>query len=184
MVHAYFCTFTVYGFWLPNDPRGSGSVYVGSKDLLPYGLATKVRTRRSVAGRDIDPVVRREAKTALKYPPVRFSGLQALWVGRAFAEVLQDAECIAYACAILHDHVHLVVSRPRYSVEHLISRLKGCSTTKLDEKGLHPFQEYARVRGRLPRMWGRGDWTMYLDNLAQIGQKIRYVENNPIKEGL
>ena len=34
-------------------------MYVGKKELLPYGLATKVTTRRSVARRGCDPVVRR-----------------------------------------------------------------------------------------------------------------------------
>jgi hypothetical protein len=101
MVRAYFCTFTVYGFWLPNDPRGSGSVYVGSKALLPYGLATKVSTRKSVACRRCDPVIRREAKKSLKYRPVQLTGVQAMWIGRAFADVLVNAHCVAYACAIM-----------------------------------------------------------------------------------
>ena len=34
--------FTCYGFWLPNDPRGSWSEWVASWELLRYGKATKV----------------------------------------------------------------------------------------------------------------------------------------------
>ena len=39
--------FTAYGFWLPNDPRGSWSDFVASWELLKFGRATKVTTRAS-----------------------------------------------------------------------------------------------------------------------------------------
>ena len=184
MVIAYFTTFTVYGFWLPNDPRGSGSVYVGSRALYEFGSATKVHTRRSVARQWCDPVIRREAKAALKYPPVELTGLQALHVARGFAEVLAKARCTAYACAMLPDHVHLVVSRPPYSIEQLVTRLKDGATSALVERGLHPFEDYPLVRGRLPKMWGRGKWNIYLDNEDQVWDRINYVEKNPVKQGL
>ena len=50
MVKAYHVIFCAYGFWLPNDQRGSWSQWVRSWDLFRYGEATKVTTRRSVAG--------------------------------------------------------------------------------------------------------------------------------------
>ena len=31
---------TAYGFWLPNDPRGSWSDFVGAWELLRFGRAT------------------------------------------------------------------------------------------------------------------------------------------------
>ena len=48
MVIACHCIFGTYGFWLPNDPRGSGSDFVASWELFRYGPATKTRGRRSV----------------------------------------------------------------------------------------------------------------------------------------
>jgi hypothetical protein len=53
-VRAYHAIITAYGFWLPNDPRGSWSDYVRQWELLVWGEATKVTTRRSVAGRPHD----------------------------------------------------------------------------------------------------------------------------------
>jgi len=41
MVLASHCTFTAYGFRLPNDPRGSWSDFVRAWDLLLSGKATK-----------------------------------------------------------------------------------------------------------------------------------------------
>ena len=184
MIEAYFCTFTVYGFWLPNDPRGSGSVYVGKRELLPYGLATKVSTRKSVARKSCDPVVRREAKGVLKYSPVRLNGVQAMWMGRAFGEVVEEDGLVVYACAIMHDHVHMVVARSGRPVERVVWRLKARATMVLARVGLHPFQHEKRVRGQLPKMWGRGDWSVYLNCPEEVREKIRYVEGNPLKEGM
>ena len=54
-VLAYHVIFSTYGFWLPNDPRGSWSTDVRNPDLLTFGEATKVETPRSVAHRRAIP---------------------------------------------------------------------------------------------------------------------------------
>src|SRR5213595_3972453 len=69
--------FGAYGFWLPNDPRGSWSDFVGAWELFRFGPATKVDTRASLANKPHDRDLRQSAKEALKYPPVQFSGVQA-----------------------------------------------------------------------------------------------------------
>ena len=46
--------FSAYGFWLPNDPRGSWSDTVRDLELLRFGPATKADTTRSVAARPHD----------------------------------------------------------------------------------------------------------------------------------
>jgi hypothetical protein len=54
-VIAYHVIVTNYGFWLPNDPRGSWSDFVRSwKLFLAAGPATKTDTRRSVANKGHD----------------------------------------------------------------------------------------------------------------------------------
>lgn len=40
MVLTYHVVISFYGFWLPNDPRGSNSTFVRSSRLLPFGPAT------------------------------------------------------------------------------------------------------------------------------------------------
>src|SRR4051812_48802896 len=111
MVIAYHVVFSTYGFWLPNDPRGSNSDYVRAKTLLPYGEAKTVRGNRSVAHEPHNWRVRQLAKEALKYKPVRFSDRQARSVGCGFAKAIRKAGMIILACAILPDHVHLVILR-------------------------------------------------------------------------
>ncbi len=49
MIVGYHTIFGMYGFWLPNDPRGSWSDFVGAWTLFRYGSATKTNDRRSAA---------------------------------------------------------------------------------------------------------------------------------------
>jgi hypothetical protein len=37
--------------------------------------------------------------------------------------------------------------------------------------------------GKLPKVWARGCWKVYLNEAAHIRTAIRYVEWNPAKEG-
>jgi REP element-mobilizing transposase RayT len=185
MVRWYFVTWSTYGFWLPNDERGSGSVYIGSKALLPYGLATKVNTRQSVAQRPHDPVVRRLAKESLKYEPVVLTDAQIESVGRGFETVIARVGVPVHACAILPDHTHIVTDRPRYAIEKLVALLKAGATAQLKSAGLHPFQDSGLPNGRLPNMWGRGEWTIFIDHDddAKLLEKIDYTERNPLRSG-
>ena len=48
MVHGYHVIWGTYGFWLPNDPRGSWSDFVASWELLRFGAATKSQERVAV----------------------------------------------------------------------------------------------------------------------------------------
>jgi REP element-mobilizing transposase RayT len=171
------------GFWLPNDPRGSWSEFVGSWDLFRYGPATKTTERHSVAYRPHDHVLRREAKTALKYPAVEFTGLQAKAIGDAFASYVKSSGLVVWACAILPDHIHLVLARHRLLVEQLVIQLKGAATERLIEAGLHPYQHLKDRQGRTPKCFGRGEWKVYLDAVEAISRAIQYVEENPKKEG-
>ncbi len=183
MVLASHVIISAYGFWLPNDPRGSWSDFVGAWELRRFGPATKVDTRRSVAGRPHNVALRLAAKEALKYPAVKFTGLQARAIGRGFHEFAQRTALTIWACAILPEHTHLVIARHRYHVEQIVNLLKGASTRRLIVENLHPLSQWQTRTGRMPKCWGRGLWKVYLDSEAGIVRAIDYVERNPLKEG-
>ena len=173
--------FSAYGFWLPNDPRGSWSDFVGSWELFRYGRATRIDARHSVAHVEHDQSLRQAAKRALKYPPVQFSGIQAHAVSHGFAEYARKSKLLIWACAIMPDHVHIVLGRHRLSVEQLVIQLKGEATDRLNEEGIHPFPV---PFGKQPKCLARGEWKVYLDCEDDIFHAICYVEENPTKEGL
>ena len=65
MVRWYHLVMTAYGFWLPNDPRGSWSEFVRAWEPQRFGPATKTRERRSHAHDPHDRARRLEAKEYL-----------------------------------------------------------------------------------------------------------------------
>ena len=155
MVIASHVIISAYGFWLPNDPRGSWSDFVRSWELVRFGKATKTDQRRSLAHDPHDRRQRLAAKRALKYPPVHFTGLQARAVGHGFAERTASSGLTILACSILPDHVHLVVRRHRYHVEQVVNLLKGAATRRLLAEGRHPFAAFAAPGQRPPPVWAR-----------------------------
>lgn len=183
MVIGYHLIISAYGFWLPNDPRGSWSEFVHKWDLLCYGRATKVTTRESVAGIDHDREAREAAKEALEYPPVLFTGIQARAIGNGFATYVKRSGATIWACSILEDHIHLVIARHRYQIEQIANLMKGDATRQLVAEGHHPLWQYRRDDGTIPCCWARKWWKVFVDNEEHLLNAIRYVENNPLKEG-
>ncbi|TVQ51557.1 MAG: hypothetical protein EA377_12305, partial [Phycisphaerales bacterium] len=124
MVIGYHAIFCAYGFWLPNDPRGSWSEFIGSWELYKFGDATKVTTTRSLAAVEHDREARLAAKRALKYPPVLFNGVQARAIARGFADYIDRTDLTVHATAIMPDHVHIVFARHRLKAESIVNQLK------------------------------------------------------------
>src|SRR5439155_12959504 len=87
MILGFHSIISNYGFWLPNEPRGSWSDFVASWELFRFGPATKVDTHRSVAHRPYDRTIKREMQRALKHDPVRFTGQQARILGMSLQRV-------------------------------------------------------------------------------------------------
>jgi REP element-mobilizing transposase RayT len=183
LVLASHIIFTAYGFWLPNDPRGSWSDFVRSWELLRFGDATKTDERRSLAHREHDRQLRLAGKQALKYPPVRFTGEQALAIARGFARAIEESGYVMYACSVLPQHVHGVVGRHAHPAERIIGHLKGRATQTLRAAALHPFERFADEKGNVPSVWAHRAWKVFLDSERDILRAIEYVEDNPVREG-
>ena len=173
-VIAYHLIWTNYGTWLSNDPRGSGSREVYTPILAALGEAhlgrKKVQPPRSTV-REFYA----EAEGRLQFPATRFDALQRNEIGGAFAEVIRKHHYTCYACAIMPEHVHLVIRKHRDSAEVMI------------EKFQHESREWLIERGAVPHdhpVWTKNGWRVFLDSPDTVWARIRYVEGNPVKEGL
>lgn len=182
MIHGYHVIFGTYGFWLPNDPRGSWSDFVESWELAKFGEATKTLERPEIDMAEWAKW-RAAAQQALKYPPVVLTGLQARAVGTGFANGVRKSRYAIWACSILPEHVHLVIGRSRYKVEQIANLLKGEATKALKAESLHPQAQHVDAKGKFPSMWAEQQWKVYLDTEVAIENAIHYVEQNPLKEG-
>jgi hypothetical protein len=143
---------TAYGFWLPNEPRGSWSDFVGAWELVRFGKATKTSERRSVAWHEHDRQLRLDAKKALKHPPVEWTGEQALEIARAFKAACAAKGYRLLALSILPTHIHAVIERHERPVEDIIGHLKFAATQGLVRNGMHPFQDIRDTEGQVPTM--------------------------------
>jgi len=183
MVLAHHIIFTAYGFWLPNDPRGSWSDFVAAWELFRAGgKATKTDERRSLARDAHDARKRLEVKRSLKHPPVQFTGPQALAIANGFREACADAGYVFYALAILPEHVHGVLGRHDSAVTRIVGQLKSRATHQMRVAGLHPFQDGRTADTALPTPWAQGCWKVFLNSDEDVARAIEYVENNPLKE--
>lgn len=180
MILAHHVIFTAYGFWLPNDPRGSWSNFVRNWELVRFGKATKIETRASVAHHPHDRTKRIAAKEALAHPPVIFDGHQALAIAEGFSIAIQKTGATVLACSILPAHVHLVFARHQYNVEYLVGLFKGEATKALIRRNMHPMPCMPSAKSLSP--WARKCWKVFIDNHAQLSNAIRYVEENPVME--
>ena len=175
MVHAYHVIFGTYGFWLPNDPRGSWSDFVGSWELVRFGRATKSLARMELT--PAEEAQRLAAKQALQYPPVQLTDVQVLAVATGFAIACRKSGLTLWTCSILPEHVHAVIARHRFKVEYIVGLLKGEATKQLKREQLHPLA--AHVQGTdVPTPWADRCWRVYLDSEHAIESAIHYV-NSP-----
>ncbi len=176
MILGFHSIFGMYGFWLPNDPRGSWSDFVASWELFRYGSASKTDCRRSVAHKSHNRNVRLQAKQALKFPPVNLTGLQAQAVGVGFKTAVEESGYRIHACSILPDHVHLVIGWESRRIRQIVGHLKGRAHQMMMERQLWP-------RDGRP-VWAENGWNVFLNDVEDMRRAIQYVEENPLKEGL
>jgi REP element-mobilizing transposase RayT len=176
--------FGAYGFWLPNDPRGSWSDFVGSYELYRYGKATKTYERRSLAYVDHDRQLRVAAKSTLKRSPVRFGDAQIQAVADGLGAYVRKSGLLVWACAILRDHVHLVIAASPVKIKQRVNLIKGSATAELRRLGVHPFQHLSDPFDKVPKCFAEGEWKVFLDERSDVERAVRYVDANPEKEGL
>ena len=184
MVLGYHVILGMYGFWLPNDPRGSWSEFVWAPDLRKYGPARKVHDGRSRAHDSHDHQKRLNAKQDLRYPPVQINGQQALAVSRGIVKAMSVKPFPVWACSILPEHTHLVIGRSEFSIEEVVTEIKQRATLRLGEENLHPMEDHRTPSRRRHSPWERGFWVVYLSSEQQVEHAINYANRNPEEKNL
>ena len=175
LVIAYHLIWTAYGWWLPNDPRGSGSKLVASDIIADLGKLHYGRKRAQPAG----TVVREFydlAATILKFPLLTFDEDSRNLIGEAFAQAIDTHHYTCYACAIMPDHVHILIRKHKHSAEEMGKIFKDCSRLRLSSAGHRD--------GNHPTWTGGNGWSVFLDHPLEIRRTIPYIEQNPVKIGL
>ena len=181
MIHGYHVVFGTYGFWLPNDQRGSWSDFVAAWELRLLGDSSKGVDRPELTERQLQ--WQTLAKAKLKYPEVFLNGQQALRVAEGFNTAIKKSGFVVWACSILPQHVHLVIARHRYKVEYIAGLMKGEATKSLIRSSMHPLGKFRTKSGKTPTPWNVKSYHGFLETEQEIEDAIAYVIDNPMKEG-
>ena len=112
----------------------------------------------------------------LKFPLLNFSEEELTAIAESFAEVIRNANYTCYSCAIMPDHVHLLIRRHREQADQMIERFQKESRTAVLAKS------QANRAAQHP-VWGGPGWKVYLDDREGMQRTVKYIENNPVKVG-
>ncbi|MFO1008089.1 MAG: transposase [Planctomycetaceae bacterium] len=189
---AHHVVLTAYGFWLPNDPRGSGSRSVGSWDLFQYGGATRLEDfTASVAHAPHDHLRRIQAKQSLQHPPVCWTGQEALTIATSFRDTAAQSHYRIYAFAILPDHIHLVICEDVLSLKsQSLAVGRPLRTSRSPHRIAGHLRSQAtralRSEHRWPTnrpIWSKRSFVRFLDTPEEVRMAMNYVNDNPEKSG-
>src|SRR5438132_14294682 len=122
LVIAYHLIWTAYGWWLPNDPRGSGSTIIRSDILAELGELHFGRKTIQLPGTDIRAFYD-EAADRLRHPLLTFDEIERDLIAEAFAETVAAQSYTCYACAIMPDHVHILIRKHKHEAEEIARNL-------------------------------------------------------------
>jgi len=174
IVIAHHLIWTAYGWWLPNDPRGSTSRSVASDVIAELGELHYGRRRIQPARRVVHEFYEK-AKAVLTHPLLDLGLAETLVVAEGFREAIEHERYTCYACAILPDHVHVLIRKHKHAAEQMIENLQQVSRLRLLRGGFrtadHP-------------VWATSGWKVFLDHPTDVRRTIRYVEGNPAKSRL
>jgi REP element-mobilizing transposase RayT len=175
LVIAYHLVWTAYGWWLPNDPRGSGSQTIRSEILNELGEVHFGRKAVQPIGRVVREFYE-DAPEYLRHALLTFAEADRLLIAEGFAEAIEQQRYTCYACAIMPDHVHVLVRKHKDSAEEMVDHLMKASRAHLIKAGRRSVTHPTWIAGH--------GWKVFLDHPDEIRRTIRYVEQNPLKIGL
>jgi REP element-mobilizing transposase RayT len=168
MVIAYHAIFTTYGTWLPNDPRGSYSKDVYIEQLQSLGTVRYGRQNPQPSKKTLQMFWAVARQKTIR-PPFFINDRTRPLVASGFRTITNKFNITVPACAIMNDHVHILIMRSKYRIEYLVNQLKGAATNKLNLK-------------RTP--WTRSFWKVFINDTDTLRTAAEYIHANPENSGL
>lgn len=173
MVAGFHLMWTAYGWWLPNDPRGSSSQEIRVERVAELGELHEGRKQVQPGRQDVRAFYG-AAKQVLQHELRRFDDSDVAIIGGAFREAINREKYTCYGCAIMGDHVHCLIRKHKHHGETMIEHLQTASREAL-----------IRAGRRTPEhpVWGGPGWKVFLYTQADMRRIVRYIEQNPVKAG-
>jgi REP element-mobilizing transposase RayT len=97
-------------------------------------------------------------------------------IARALVEEIARQTYTCWGCAVMPDHIHVLIRKHKYQAEEMAENLMLASRTRLVETGHREPNHPTWIAG-----FG---WKVFLDHPDEIWRTIHYIEQYPIKIGL
>jgi REP element-mobilizing transposase RayT len=175
IVIAHHLIWTTYGSWLPNDPRGSGSACIRNDVLADLGELYAGRKKVQPPYDEVRSFYAQATKL-LAHPVVTLDDADRAEVALAFAQAIAKEGLTCYACAIMPDHVHIIVRKHKLTAELIGEILQTASRDRLKDVGKRSWDH--------PTWCGGSVWKVFLEHPNEVLRTIGYVARNPIKAGM
>ena len=153
---------------MPNDPRGSYSKEIYNAQLRALGRI-KYGKQNPRPAKDRLLSFWTVTRPHIRRPPFFIDDSTRPIIAAAFATVVQRLGVTVPACAIMNDHIHVLVLRSRHKIEYLVNQLKGAATGAL---------------GLKRTCWARGCWKVFITDRAALLAAGDYIQANPAWAGL
>ncbi len=173
MVAGYHLIWTVYGYWLPNDPRGSTSTDVRTAAIKTLGELHFGRKKQQPSSKQLR-AFQEQASDVLKHLVLPLDEDDIALVGKIFGAEIAANGHVCYACAIMPDHVHMLIRRHRDLAEDIIKRFQEISRAALIDMG---------KRALTHPVWTYGGWKGFMNTRDDFTRTGKYVRANPEEIG-
>ncbi len=174
LVIAHHLIWTAYGWWPVNDPRGSSSRTIRCDIFKELGELHHGRKRVQPA-RDESCAFLGAAQSRMQYDTPTFDAAARRIIADAFGQAVAAQRYTCYGCAIMPDHVHVVMRKHRDTAEQMIASPQGASRQRLRDAA----NDWAPTHP----VWGGPGWKVFLDHPDEIRRTIGYVADNPLPLG-
>ena len=139
-------------------------------------LFEAIRTWVGSSGAEGEREFYEAARSVLKHALLTLSEEEIQAIGKAFGEVIRKQNYTCYGCAIMPDHVHLLIRKHRHLAETMIGHFQEDSRARVLAKP-------QPGRGTQHPVWGGPGWKVYLDSREDMVRTVRYIRQNPPKAG-
>ena len=166
--------FSGYGFWLANDPRGSGSKVLREPKFEDLGPIHPGRKHEQPT-RAMLRAFYEKATPLLDFTPLWFNEEICGVIAESFSETTKQYRYTVWAMAVMPNHAHICVR------QHLDAY------QAIWERFAMPARDAVRNLGRTADghpIWANRPYSVYLYSPADVGRTIDYIQKNPLKDGL
>ena len=174
VIIAHHLVLTLYGHWLSNDLRGSGSTETRKPELDQLGPVHFGRKKVQPPKKDVKAFYAR-ANPLLDFPVFWMDHAKRQAVADAFARAAGEFGYTVWACAILWNHAHLLVRRhrdPGHTIWDVFAATARDAVRVFPDVGAeHP-------------VWSTRPYVVFIYDPPGVRGRVRYIGDNPEKEGL